>query len=43
MKEAFDYWQAAAQKNSELMANGQSLLSELVPFNVDRKPGRPLL
>lgn len=36
-------WQEQADANPRLMASGEKLTSQLLPFYVDRKPGSPLV
>jgi len=43
MAKTFSYWKALAKKNIELMGSGQQLKSQLFPFHVDRKPGKPVV
>ena len=43
MGETFDEWQKKMQKNLQAMKAGEPLLGQIVAFNVDRKPGAPLI
>jgi hypothetical protein len=43
MEETFKQWQEMASSNSDLKTSGMKLASQLLPFNVDRKPGSPVV
>jgi len=41
--ETFDEWKKKMHKNLQAMKAGEPLLGQIVAFNVDRKPGAPLI
>lgn len=43
MGETFKKWKQIAEKNRDLMAEGELLLSQILPFYVDREPGSPVV
>jgi phosphatidylserine/phosphatidylglycerophosphate/cardiolipin synthase-like enzyme len=43
MEKTFKEWQEMASSNFDLKTSGIKLASQLLPFNVDRKPGSPVV
>lgn len=43
MEDAFLQWTQMANQNKKLMSSGWTLTNQLLPFNVDREPGSPVV